>query len=395
VWVDDERFNLSYHLRHTSLPRPGSPRLLKRLAGRILSQQLDRDKPLWEMWVVEGVEGDRLALIVKAHHCMVDGISGLDLLTGMMRFDKDPSLERPRAWRPRPAPSGARLLADEVLHRAALPLSLLGAGRRALRTPGHVLASAREGALGLRDAFAAGLRKTSATPLNPDIGPYRRFDWTQCELGAVKEVRERLGGTLNDVVLATAAGAIGRFLRRRGLRPQDLVFRAQVPVSVRAQDERGLPGNRVVMLLAELPVGEPDPCRRLALVSETMRRLKGSRQTAGVQLLEEISDHGLDWIFLGIARLATWQRSYNVVVTNVPGPQRPVYLLGARMLEIYPLVPLAANQAVGIALFSYDGALYWGFHADWEAMPDLHDLVVDVDEEFERLRKAAADGPRP
>jgi diacylglycerol O-acyltransferase len=239
---------------------------------------------------------------------------------------------------------------------------------------------------------AAGLRPTSPTPLNPDIGPYRRFDWTRMDLAAVKEVRQRLEGTLNDLVLTCAAGAIGRFLERRGLRPGDLLFRAQVPVSIRGRGRSDTLGNRVAMLLAELPLGERDPRRRLARVVETTRRLKRSRQRAGVELLEELSDHTLTSLFGFFAQLATRQRSFNVVITNVPGPQAPLYLLGAPMLAIHPLVPLAANQALGIALFSYDGGLYWGFNSDWDALPDLHALVEDVDREFEGLRKLAVQG---
>ncbi len=394
VWVDDERFNLHYHVRHTSLPKPGDERLLKRLAGRILSQKLDRGKPLWEMWVVEGVEGDRFALVVKAHHCMVDGVSGMDLLARMMRLDPDPTVEPPRAWYPRPAPSDARLLGDEVLHRASFPLSVLRTAGRALTQPWETLGMLQEAALGVGEILGAGMQPTSSTPLNPDIGPHRRFDWTGLPIPAVKEIRTGLEGTLNDVVLATAAGAIGRLLASRGVPSQGLRFRAQVPVSLRAPSQHGEAGNRVAMLLAELPVTEPDPRARLAKVAETTRQLKRSRQRVGIELLEDIGDRALSSLWLFFARLATWQRSFNVVVTNIPGPNRPAYLLGARMLEIYPLVPLAANQALGIALFSYDGNLYWGFNADWDALPDLHELVVAVDEEFERLRKAATDPPR-
>jgi WS/DGAT/MGAT family acyltransferase len=389
VWVDDARFNLSYHVRHTALPAPGSIRHLKRLAGRIMSQKLDRGKPLWEMWIVEGVEEDRFAVIVKAHHCMVDGVSGIDLLASIMRLDPDPTLEPSQPWYPRAAPDPARLVVDEVVRRASFPLQTLGA----LTRPRELVANAQEVALGFGEVLSAGLKPTSSTPLNPDIGPYRRFDWTSVELAAVKEVRARLEGTLNDVVLASAAGAIGGFLERRGLRPQDLVFRAQVPVSIRTQGDTI--GNRVVMLMAELPIAEREPRERLRKVSATTRELKSSRQRGGVEFLEDLADHTLTSVFVFFARLATWQRSFNVVITNVPGPPAPVYLLGARMLEIYPLVPLAANQALGIALFSYNGRLYWGFNSDWDALPDLHDVVEGVDQEFERLRKAAAEAGVP
>jgi WS/DGAT/MGAT family acyltransferase len=390
VWIDDPHFNLSYHVRHTALPRPGSERLLKRMAGQLLSQKLDRGKPLWEIWIVEGVEGDRFALIAKAHHCMVDGLSGLDLLARMLRLEPDPTTPPPNRWLPRPAPSGARLLADELWRRSSYPLALMRDTTGSLTRPAEWVARLRERALSLEELVASGMRPTSPTPLNPEIGPYRRFDWTRTDGAAAREVRKHFGGTLNDMVLATAAGAIGRFLSLRGIPLDDLVFRAQVPVSTRAADDDGA-GNRVVMLLADLPIAETDPVTRLKEVSATMTRLKRSRQRAGVEFLEDLSDHTLPSLWIDFARLATRQRSYNVVITNIPGPPRPVYLLGARMLHIYPLVPLAANQAVGIALFSYQGDLDWGFHADWDAVPDLHDLVSAVDEEFERLHKLTAE----
>jgi diacylglycerol O-acyltransferase len=390
VWLDDPRFNVAYHVRHTSLPRPGSTRMLKRLAGRILSQKLDRSKPLWEMWVVEGVEDTKFGLIVKAHHCMVDGISGFDLFTGMLRLDTDATVEPAPKWYPRPAPTPARLLVEEIRRRASLPLSLLASTPDLARRPLALVDEAREALAGLSETITAGLEPTMSTPINLEIGPYRRFDWTRTEISAIKEVRSRLGGTLNDVVLATAAGAIGRYLRQRGSRTDDGIFRAQIPVSIRSDSERGQAGNRVVMLMADLPIDERDPCKRLHSVTETTQKLKQSRQRSGVEFLEQLSDRAGSSLWQLFARFATWQRSFNVVITNVPGPQQPVYLLGARMLAIHPLVPLAFNQALGIALFSYDGVLFWGINSDWDALPDVHDLAGFIDEEFESLHKAAS-----
>jgi diacylglycerol O-acyltransferase len=389
VWIDDDRFNLSYHLRHASLPQPGSIRELKRLAGRLMSQKLDRFKPLWEMWVVDGVEDGRFALILKAHHCMVDGIAGIDLLARILSTDADATSTAPHAWIPRPAPEASRLVGDEIARRAMLPLSMMRAASRMLWQPLQTAASAQEALLGVGEVLTAGLRPTASTPLNADIGPHRRFDWARIDMQAIKDIRRAFGGKLNDVVLATAAGAIGRFLRQRGEDTVGMVFRAQIPVNIRNESERGKAGNRVVMLLADLPVGEPDPKRRLERVIRTTEALKASRQRAGVEILEELSDRGLSPLFYRFAQLATSQRAFNVVVTNVPGPPVPVYLLGARMLEIYPLVPLAGNQALGIALFSYSGQLCWGFNADWDSLPDLHDLALGVQEEFEQLHKLA------
>jgi WS/DGAT/MGAT family acyltransferase len=391
VWVDDDRFHLDYHLRHTALPAPGDARQLKRLAGRILSQKLDRSRPMWEAWVVEGAEDDRIALIVKAHHCMVDGISGLDLLARMLSVEPIEKVDPPPRWIPRPAPDGARLFVDEAWRRAAYPLGLARDALTSLGRPAPLLRSVREQAASFVDVLRSGMVPASPTPLNPDIGPYRRFDWTRHDLGTVRRIRAHFGVTLNDVVLAVAAGAIGRFLERRGTDPRDILFRAQVPVSTRRGADRDV-GNQVVMVMADLPVGERDPVTRLRRIHETMQSLKRSRLRAGIQLLEDLGDHLSTSLWVDFARLATRQRTFNVVITNIPGPPRPVHLLRSRMAAIYPLVPLAGNQALGIALFSYVDGLHWGLHADWDALPDLHDLALWLDEELDRLAHEVREG---
>ncbi len=397
VWVDDASFNLSYHVRHVSLPRPGEERLLKRLAGRIMSQQLDRGKPLWELWVVEGLEGNRVALISKAHHCMIDGVGSVELTGAFLRAvpELTRALDEPRRWAPRPVPSSLELLLGEVQRRATAPLAVLGSARRALSDPGGSLRGLRAALAGLGEAIAVGMRPAAATPLNLDIGPHRRFDWLEMDLPAIKEIRTRLGGTVNDVVLTIVSGALGRFLHGRGAQVDNLDFRAMIPVNVRTDQQREDLGNRVSMMVTRLPIEERDPRRRLQRVIEVVGTLKRSRQSLGVQTLEDISDWTLTTLFAAFARLSTLSRAYNVVVTNVPGPQFPTYLLGAETRAVYPLVPLNRNQALGVALFSYNGKLFWGFNADWDAVPDLHDLVGATGKEFELLRAAAADGPLP
>jgi WS/DGAT/MGAT family acyltransferase len=389
VWVDDERFNLNYHIRHTALPPPGDIRQLKRLAGRIMSQQLDRGKPLWELWFVEGLEGDRFAVISKIHHCMIDGVGSVDLMTGLMGPDPDHVTPPSGRWVPRPAPSSARLLIDEVLRRASLPLTVGRGAERLVSEPRHALGAAGDAIESLGAAIAAGLRPASPSPINCDIGPHRRFDWLRMDIDGIKEVKNRLGGTLNDVVLAIVAGAMRRFLRQRGEQVEDLEFRVMVPVNVRAAAEHARLGNRVSFLLAPLPLGERGAAQRLERVVETMQRLKHSKQRRGAEVLEEISDQVASSLFVRFARLGARSLSYNMVVTNVPGPPVPVYLQGAALREIYPLVPLFTNQALGIALFSYNGGLFWGFNADWDAVPDLHDVVGAVEAEYQALRQLA------
>jgi WS/DGAT/MGAT family acyltransferase len=255
--------------------------------------------------------------------------------------------------------------------------------------PAGTLRSLTGGTRGIAEALAAGFSPASPTPLNPEIGPHRRFDWLATDLPVIKDVKNRFGGTVNDVVLALVSGGIRRFLRNRGLRPETLDFRAMIPVNTRDESELGAMGNKVAMMVARLPIGEADPRRRLELVCELTGRLKESGQARGVRRLEEIGDSTFPSMLAAFARLATRARPYNIVVTNLPGPQFPVYLLGTPMRAVYPLVPLSRNQALGIAIFSYNGRLFWGFNSDWDAVPDLHDLVNGIQRELDILTSAA------
>jgi WS/DGAT/MGAT family acyltransferase len=392
VWVDDERFNIDYHVRHTGLPHPGDERQLKRLCGRIISQQLDRGKPLWEIWVVEGLEHDRVALLSKVHHCMVDGIAGVDLLQVLLSPTPEKEFEPARRWYPKPAPSRARLLRDALVRRVRMPWDAALAARRALREPEATRERVRDAAAGLLAGTRSALSRAADTPINQPIGPHRRFDWVGFDIDEVRRVKRVLGGTVNDVVLATVSGAVGRFLARRGVPPHHLAqleFRAFCPVSVRSAAERGTLGNRVSAMIARLPVAEPDPRARLARVSEVTGDLKRSKQALGGDVLTSVSEWTAPTLFSAAMRLGFGYRASNLVVANVPGPRIPLYLLGARMTEAYPIVPLFSNQCVGIALFSYGGGLYWGFNADWDAIPDLHELVVATDASFRELCDAA------
>jgi WS/DGAT/MGAT family acyltransferase len=251
---------------------------------------------------------------------------------------------------------------------------------------------ARDVAGGVGQTLAAALSPAADTPLNRPIGPHRRFDWVGFDIAEVKRVKDRLGGTVNDVVLATVAGAVSRFLAQRGIplrRQRQMDFRAFCPVSVRSAEERGALGNRVSSIVARLPIGERDPARRIEAVREVTADLKRSKQALGAEALTSVSEWTAPTLAALAARLAFANRLSNLVVTNVPGPQIPLYLLGARMLESYPMVPLFVSQGLGIALFSYAGGLYWGFNADWDLFPDLHDFVVAVDASFRELCEAA------
>jgi len=390
VWVDDHRFNLGYHVRHTALPPPGSLRQLKRMVGRIMSQKLDLSKPLWELWLVEGLEGGRFAMVTKLHHCMVDGISAVNVLSAY--FSPDPAAPTlpPSGWRPRPAPSSMKLAMGELQRRAGAPVALARSVAGALTHPGETIRTIRDTAEGAVEAVAGKIQPASNTPLNlEEVGPHRRIDWLRFDLEEVKAVKNRLGGKVNDVVLATVAGAIRRYLRAHRTAVNGLDFRVVVPINTRPASAFGTLGNRVVPTLARLPLEIRDPRERLHVIAKTTQALKASKQIGAIELFEDVSN----WIQAApvaalVRRVTRWWAG-NLIVTDVPGPQVPLYLLGARLLEGYPFVPMMANQALGIAVLSYAGGLYWGFNADWDAITDLHDLVDCFSAEFAELKRVA------
>jgi diacylglycerol O-acyltransferase len=380
VWIDDQRFNMRFHLRHTRLPLPGDQRSLKRLVARLFSQHLDRSRPLWEFWVVEGVENDTFALVVKVHHCMVDGIAGVQLLEALLQVMPDAEEREPKGWSPRPLPSRLELLRAELKHRMD--------GARELS---HYFPRFRENFRGLKSVLTSGMQPTPRTIFTErDISPYRRFDWTSFALHDVKSVKNALGGTINDVVVATVTGAVRRFLVRRNENVDAIEgFRTLLPVNTRKLGGLSV-GNHVAMLLADLPVSEVDPIERLKkVVAITTTLKKESNQTGGAELIEDIADRTTKRLVSELYRAAMALRSYNLVITNVPGPPLPLYLLGAPMKAIYPMVPLMQNQNLGIALFSYNGSLHWGFNADWESFPDVHEFVEDLDTTFAEYQQLA------
>ncbi len=395
VWVDDVHFNLRYHLRHTALPAPGDDAALKRLAGRLFSQPLDRNKPLWEMWLVEGLSGDRFAVIAKTHHALVDGIAGVDITTVLFDTSVEP-LDlpgAPTAWVPQPTPTAAQLLAQALLERSIVPSEIIRGLRAVLRAPRRAATAAAE-RLAELGAFAwAGLEPAPHTPYNVEIGPHRRYDWVDADLATFKQIKDLVGGTVNDAVLTVVAGALGRHLRARGHHTAGLELRALVPVSVRLGEQAHEAGNHVAAVWAPLPVGETDPLAALRRVHGAMEHVKATHEAVGAQTLTELTDFAPPTLMSQAARLQARQRLFNVVVTNVPGPQFPLYLRGRRLTSIYPVVPLAANQAIGIAVLSYDGALGFGLLADHDAVPDLDALAQLLRESIAEL--AAAAGVRP
>ena len=390
VWVDDPSLNLDYHVRHTALPPPGSEEQLRTLAARIFSQRLDRSKPVWEIWLVEGVEGGRFALVGKTHHCLVDGVSGVDITTVLFDLDREPEpASDPEPWLPQPEPSEAQLLADALIERVTSPSEVVRGARALFRAPRQVADAALEG-LGAAGSIARTGMSASPSPFNVEIGPYRRFACVRADLSELKRIKNLAGGTVNDVVLAAVAGALGRYLRARGHSTRDLALRAMVPISVRGADEHGALGNRVSAIMAPLPVWCENPIERLRTVTATMGDLKSSNQAVGATLLTEATNFAPPTIAAQAARLQSRQRFFNLVVTNVPGPQFPLYLLGRELQDVFPMVPLAKNQAVCFALMSYHGRVNFGLTADYDAMADVDVLAGDLETSIAELAEAAS-----
>ncbi len=376
VWVDDPYLNLDYHVRQTALPAPGSDEQLRNLAARIFSQQLDRSKPLWELWLVEGLKDDRFAVIGKSHHALVNGVSGVDITTVLFDLDAEPQAppSTPPPWLARPEPTDAKLLGDALRERLTSPKEIVRGFRAVLRGPRQVL----HGVGATSKMLGAGMAAPS-TVFNVEIGPHRRFAMTQADLADLKRLKDAYGGTVNDVILSIVAGGIGNYLRARGHDTEGLELRAMVPVSVRAEEEHGALGNRISAMMAPLPVWCEDPVERLHLVTGQMGDLKSSGQAVGAEIITKITDFAPTTIASQAARLQPAQRFFNLVVTNVPGPQFPLYVLGRRMESIFPMVPLARRQALCVGIMSYDGQVNFGLVGDYDAMADLESFGLDLE----------------
>jgi diacylglycerol O-acyltransferase / wax synthase len=395
VWVDDPHFKLGYHVRRTALPAPGGDEQLRVLVGRVMSHQLDRTRPLWEMWVVEGLAGERWALLSKLHHAMVDGVSGSNLVTAMMDPRRDAPVPEPVPWKPAPTPPGTVLVASALAERARWPLREARAAARSLRDPGGVSGHAARTLQGLA-AYTGLVRSPAPTALNGPVGPHRRWDWARARLTDVKEIRVAHGGTVNDVVLAVITAGFRDLLRSRGDTTERTV-RSLVPVSVRARGDAGVHDNRVSAMFADLPVAIADPVERLHAVTAQMTRLKATHEAEAGEVLTSMAGFAPEVLLSLGGRLATRapQHSVTTVTTNVPGPQVALHLAGRRMLETLPYVPLAGHVRVGVAIYSYDGGLGFGVTGDYDTAPDIGVLCAGIEHGMgELLVMARATPPR-
>jgi diacylglycerol O-acyltransferase / wax synthase len=376
LWVDDATFNLEYHVRNTALPHPGSEEQLRALVARIYSQALDRSKPLWEMWLVQGLEGGDFALISKNHHALVDGIAGMDLVTALFDLTPDPTPTpyEGMPWSPQPDPSPAQLAARGIKGVARLPLGLASRALGAAARPAAALDAAREAVEGVGELAWAAVNPAPSTPLNVPIGPHRRVTFVRTDLADFKRVKDAFDGTVNDVVLAVVTGALRRWLRARGVRTEGLELRALVPVSIRTQEQRGEMGNRIAAMRGPLPVYVEDPVARLNVVRQAMEGLKSSKQAVGAEVLAGIQSLTPPTIFAQASRINFSTRLFNLLVTNVPGPQFPLFLLGRRLEHLFPVAFLPGNHALAIAVISYDGSMDFGLLGDYERMADLEEV---------------------
>lgn len=389
-WVDDPQFNLAYHVRHSALPAPGSEDQLRRMAARVFSQQLDRTKPLWELWLVQGLKRKRFALISKTHHAVVDGISSVDIATVL--FDVKPVPEPApieHDWIAQPEPSAAELAARGVEGLAKTPLRLAGRLGNAARHPGSTLSQVKEAAEGVGDVAWAMANPAPEVPLNTEIGSHRRFVWVRGELDQLKRIKRALGGTVNDVVLAVVAGALRRWMHARGVRTEGVELRALVPVSIRAEDQRGELGNQLAVVRGPLPVYIDDAAERLRLVCDGMHHVKHSKQAIGAEVISRFNDFAPPTLLAQAARLNFSTRLFNLIVTNVPGPQLPLYVLGRELEDVFPVAFLPENHALAIAIMSYNGGINFGLLADYDALDDVGLLAEGIEAEIKELLEAA------
>ncbi len=391
IWVDDPRFDLSYHVRHAALPLPGSDEELKAFTANIASQPLERDKPLWEIWFVEGLDGDRFAAVAKVHHSLVDGVSGVGVLNTLLSpSEDDATIDPPQRWKPRPPPGIRDFLSEGASRSAEFSVSLVRTLAGAVSSPRRAVDSVAEGAMGAWETLSGGLTRPAETPINAPIGGQRRIDWKAQDLSEIRDLRKRLDGSLNDVVLTIVCGAVRALLRRRRVRLKGIDFRISVPVDVRNGDIDVEVGNKVSSWFVSLPVAERDPKKRFDQIRAQTRRLKRAHAAKGIDLFLRLADYsGSTLLPSGLVGLVSLLRPYNLIVSNIHGPQFPLYLLGARLIEFYPHLPLFENQGLAVAAMSYLGKIHFGLIGDWDLMPDLSDFAADLDTAMAELRTAA------
>jgi len=389
LWVDDANFDLAFHMRRAALPTPGGRRELIDYVQRVISRPLDRTKPLWELYLIEGMEEGLFAILTKVHHAMVDGMAAIDLASAVYDFAPQPQVLTPPAWEPEPEPTTSQLLQDALREQLTHPVAgLVDLAQRTVRTPSRVAGQIGDILGGLREIVGGGVLAPPSS-FNRKVGPNRRFAMAEAPVQTFKDIKNELGGTVNDVVLAAVAGALHRLLRHRGEPTRERFLRAMVPVSVRTDDDKSAMGNRVSSIFVDLPVGRIGAKRRLAEIADITRHLKDSNYAVGAEFLMNIGSWAPPTIHAMAARLAARSRVINLVVSNVPGPQLPMYIGGAKLLAQYPIMPIAESMGLSIAVTSLAGTMAFGITADWDTLPDIEFLAHAIDDSLAELRKAA------
>jgi WS/DGAT/MGAT family acyltransferase len=397
MWVDDPGFDVHNHVQRVTLPSPGTDAQFHEVIGEYLSPPLSRDKPLWELWLTDGFEDERFGIIYKTHHSMADGISATDV--GMLLFDVEPKDEIVRTeepWHPEKPPTRRHLATGAVRGFARMFGRALEWIRNAIEAPRRAAQRASDGIVGL---WEVGWNLTDPAPkvaFNRPIGPNRAFAWTTSELDGFKLIKNTLGGTVNDVSLAVAAGAVRRWLRDREVEADELELRALVPVSVRTENEHGELGNRLTAMRGPLPVHVADPVERLHTVAREMDALKASKQALGAEAIWGLNDWFREFappvLLNPTAAINFSTRLFNMLVTNFPGPQVPFFVLGRELTAVYPIGFLAQNHALAVAMFSYNGHMHFGLLADRDTVPDLETIAGYMDECVQELLDAAGAG---
>jgi WS/DGAT/MGAT family acyltransferase len=388
LWVDDQHFDVEFHMRRAALPAPGGRKELADFVQRVVSRPLDRSKPLWEMYFIEGLEDGLIALLTKVHHAMIDGISGIDIATVLLDFAPEPVIPVPPAWVPEEEPQRSQLFQEALSEQLKNPVELMsGVVQAVVKAPIRVAEGLGAVFGGVRELIGMGTPPVG--PFDGPVGPNRRFAMADSPVQRFKDIKNAAGGTVNDVVLATVAGALSKLLKARHEPTRGRTLRAMVPVSVRSESEKMALGNRVSMIFADLPVGPIDPVNRLHRISATTKDLKDSMMAVGADAIMNLGTYAPPTLHALAARLVSRGRWFNLVVSNVPGPQVPMYVAGARLLANYPVMPTAENVGLSIAVTSLAGTMGFGFTGDWDLMPDIDFLAASFDEAVDDLAKAA------
>lgn len=389
-WVDDENFDIEDHIRHTALPSPGTHDELMKLAARIFSQRLDRGRPLWELWVVEGLEDDRWAIISKTHHALIDGISGVDLATVLCTLDPEmPEEPTLGPWSPKPTPTATQLAGRSLQNTTRDLISAATGALRAVQQPEQAARRVRDVARGMGSLAWASLAPAPSSPLNQLAGPHRRYRGVQTDLTDLRLIKNTFGGSINDVVVTVVTGALRKWLVSRGVRTEGLELRALVPVSVRGDAQRGEFGNKLAIMQGPLPVYVDDALDRYLIVRQAMDDLKASGQALGAEILAGVQNLAPPTLLAQASRLQFSTHFFNLLVTNVPGPQLPLYMVGRKLLDIYPIAFLPKGHGLAVAVFSYNGHLDFGLLADFDTIPDIDVISDGISESVAELVRLA------